>query len=592
MATKTWVGAGANELWNTALNWSGGTIPAAGDDIIFDGVALNGKKNCTLNVAFTALSVTFTSGYSDTTISPFNGTFTFSGNLNIQAGGLTLGVNTTYLTSGTPISFTVTFQPATATTATLISNGKTIPTNISLNGALNSTVELSGSANFSGNFTSTSISHNLRASTGTTVDLRIGGNIAIAATITNATDHVTIKGYGAAKTIAFGGTNTRISIASGGTYTPSASCTCVGAAFLAVETGGQFTVPNSAHTFSNGPGLGNSTVTLSGFNSSNNNSYFFGLNNVSGTATIVLSNDTVIKSSINISTQATTISSTTGARLLLEGNFSATGSASYIIDILEFSGNTASTVSATTLLTNLQIKQFIINKTGGGSVTFAPSSTANPFTLYIPSGQTYSWTHTSGVITQSGNSVIQINGQTTTAIFSYSTAFPTFKFSNLQIRAGKINCISELKCVYLKLYMSGSVEFTSPALLGFTTDTFVAINSTNSGLGITLKSLATYSILTELTMFGNLVAGTLAISASTLSITTRAIFNLETTAQQTVDSVSANYIDSSGTSNVLPFSKQTIYSLNGVLTSTINWSNTVQPPPIAAKITVGYAFVN
>jgi hypothetical protein len=582
MATKTWVGAGANELWNTALNWSGGTIPVAGDDIIFDGVALNGKKNCTLNISFTALSVTFTSGYSDTTISPFNGTFTFSGNLNIQAGGLTLGVNTTYLTSGTPTSFTVTFQPAAATTATLISNGKTIPTNIQLNNAGSATVQLNGNANFSGNFTSTAISHNLRASTGTTVDLRIGGNIAIAATINNATDHVTIKGYGVAtKTISFGGTNTRISIASGGVYTSLGNCSCVGASFLTVETGGIFS-PNPVHTFGSSSG----TVTLSGFNSSNT-SDFFGITNGS----IILSNDTLVKSQILISL-ALTIASTGSAKLLLEGNLASTSTPVVIIDRLEFSGTTASIVSATSQPTTLQIKEFIINKTGAGSVTFTPSSTTNPFTLYIPSLQTYSWTHTSGAITQSGNSVIQINGQTTTAIFSYSTAFPTFKFSNLQIRAGKINCISELKCVYLKLYMSGSVEFTSPALLGFTTDTFVAINSTNGALTIILKSLATYSILTELTMFGNLVAGTLAINASTLSPSTRAKFNLETTAQQTVEAVNTNSIDSSGTNNVLPFSKQLIYSLNGVLTSTINWSNTVQPPPVAAKITVGYAFVN
>jgi hypothetical protein len=270
----------------------------------------------------------------------------------------------------------------------------------------------------------------------------------------------------------------------------------------------------------------------------------------------------------------------------------ATSSANYTIDILEFSGITASVVSATTLVSNLQIKQFIINKTGAGSVTFSPSSTTSPFTLYIPNGQTYSWTHTSGTVTQSGNSIIQINGQSTTAVFSYSTSFPAFRFSNLQIRAGKINCISELKCVYLKLFMSGGIEFTSPTLLGFTADAFVAINSTNTGLSIVLKSLATYSILTELIMFGNLVNGTLALIASNLSSTTRAIFNLETTAQQTVEAVNPSYIDSSGTNNVAPFSKKTIYSVNGTLTSTINWSNTVEPPPIAAKITVGYTFVN
>ena len=580
MALYYWVG-GTN-TWNATAGskWSnsdGGSpfyavAPGTADDVFF--TALSGTVTVTLGVLATVKSVTFTG---------FTGTFTFSQNLVIISG-MTLGVSTTYTTSGTPTSFFVRFQPATATTATITANGKIIPTTIELNNASASTVELNGNANFSGNFTSTSISHNLKASTGTTVDLRIGGNIAIAATVINTTDHVTLKGYGAAtKTISFGGTNTRISIESGGVYTSAASCTCSGTSVLAVETGGVFS-PNPIHTFT-GPTA--TTTTLSGFNSSNT-SNFFGI--VGGN--IILSNDTVIKSQVTIQTVAITIASTGASKLLLEGNLASTGNAVTIIDRLEFSGTTASIVSATSLLTTLQIKEFIINKTGAGSVTFTPSSTTNPFTLYTPTGQTYSWTHTSGTITQSGNSVIQINGQSTTATFSYSTAFPTFKFSNLQIRAGKINCISELKCVYLKLYMSGSVEFTSPTLLGFTTDTFVAINSTNGALTITLKSLATYSILTELTMFGNLVAGTLAINASTLSPATRAIFNLETTAQQTVEAVNTNSIDSSGTNNVLPFSKQTIYSLNGVLTSTINWSNTVQPPPVGAKITVGYTFVN
>ncbi len=107
MATKTWTGAGANELWNTALNWRGGTVPAIGDDVIFDGIAVNGKKNCTFVGPTGAMaSVTFTSGYSDTGIAPFNGQFTFSANLTVTTT-LTLGVNTTYLTSGAVTTYTV-----------------------------------------------------------------------------------------------------------------------------------------------------------------------------------------------------------------------------------------------------------------------------------------------------------------------------------------------------------------------------------------------------------------------------------------------------------------------------------------------------
>jgi hypothetical protein len=583
MALYYWVG-GTN-TWNATAtgkwsNLSGNppfytTNPGAGDDVIFDSFSTAGTV-VTLGAGSNAIvgSITFAT---------YPGTFTFAANLS--SGNTTLGASTTYTASGgNPTTYT--FTPRNVN-STFTANGKVLPTNlfINLNGT---TLTFAGNADFGGNITTAATGHFIKSTTGIPCNLRIGGNISLSATTTNPTDQVTIKGYGTSKTYATGNatTNAIISFVSGSSYSPSASSGLAGTCSLTVEIGGQFTVPNPLHRFSNA-----GTVTLSGFNSSNNNSYFFGLF-ASNTGTIVLSNDTVIKSSITITAFTTTISSTAGAKLLLEGDFLATSGANYTIDILEFSGTTASVVSATTIVSNLQIKQFIINKTGAGSVTFSPSSTTSPFTLYIPNGQTYSWTHTSGTVTQSGNSIIQINGQSTTAVFSYSTSFPAFRFSNLQIRAGKINCISELKCVYLKLYMSGGIEFTSPALLGFTADTLVAINATNTGLSIVLKSLATYSILTELTMFGNLVGGTLALNASTLSPATRAIFNLETTAQQTVEAVNPNSIDSSGTNNVAPFSKQTIYSLNGTLTSTINWSNTVQPPPIAAKITVGYTFVN
>jgi len=74
---------------------------------------------------------------------------------------------------------------------------------------------------------------------------------------------------------------------------------------------------------------------------------------------------------------------------------------------------------------------------------------------------------------------------------------------------------------------------------------------------------------------------------------TRAIFNLDPAATQAVEYVSPDYIDSSGTGGALPYTKQQIYSQNGTITATtINWSNTAQPPPVGAKITVGYTFVN
>jgi hypothetical protein len=84
----------------------------------------------------------------------------------------------------------------------------------------------------------------------------------------------------------------------------------------------------------------------------------------------------------------------------------------------------------------------------------------------------------------------------------------------------------------------------------------------------------------------------MALQASSLSPSPKALFNLAQSAVQIVENTNPNNIDSSGNNNVgLPI-YQTIYSQNGTLTTTFNWSLGNQPPPVAAKVTVGYTFVN
>ncbi len=63
-ATKTWSGAGGNNNWNTALNWSGGIIPAAGDDLVFPAGAarLSNTNNIAAGTAFSSITIAGT-GY-------------------------------------------------------------------------------------------------------------------------------------------------------------------------------------------------------------------------------------------------------------------------------------------------------------------------------------------------------------------------------------------------------------------------------------------------------------------------------------------------------------------------------------------------
>lgn len=578
MALRYWVGGTANWDATAGTKWaltSGGAggqaVPTSADDVFFD--VASGAVTVTLaSPGATVGTINFTG---------FTGTFIFAANLS--SGNTTLGASTTYTASGgNPTTYT--FTPRNVN-STFTANGKILPTNLFTNLSGGNTLTFAGNADFGGNITTAATAHNIKSTTGFSYDLRIGGNISLNAITTSLVDPVTIKGYGASKTYATGNatTNAKISFVALSSYTSSATSGLAGTSSLTVEVGGNFTVPNSAHRFTN-----TGTVTLSGFNSSNN-SYFFGLL-ASGSGTIVLSNDTVIKSSITIATLGTTISSTAGAKLLLEGDFLSTNFGNYIIDILEFSGTTASNVTAVTNIGNLQIKQLIINKTGAGSVNF---NSAGYFTLFIPALNTYSWTHTAGTVTQGSNCTIRIWLNTVaTSIFNYSAPSPSmFTFRDIEFYgAGVTNLNTKLNATKISITPTGTMSISSSGLFGFDTESLFVVNTTTGGRVVTLKSGVTYNI-TALLIMVNTGGSFLTLNASTSP--TKAKFYLGLSAIQEVSNVNPTDIDSHGANNIGPPIFQTIYSQNGVITaSTWNWSIGNAPPPIAAKVTVGYTFVN
>jgi hypothetical protein len=60
LSTKIWDGGGATNNWSDAANWSGDSVPAAGDDVIFDATS---TKNATIDVAITVDSIAINSAY-------------------------------------------------------------------------------------------------------------------------------------------------------------------------------------------------------------------------------------------------------------------------------------------------------------------------------------------------------------------------------------------------------------------------------------------------------------------------------------------------------------------------------------------------
>jgi hypothetical protein len=585
MALYYWVG-GTN-TWNAtaAGKWSNNsgvlpatytTNPGASDDVIFDSFSTAG--------AVVTLGAGSNATVGSITFATFPGTFTFAANLS--SGNTTLGASTTYTASGgNPTTYT--FTPRNVN-STFTANGNILPTNLFIN--LNATtLTFAGNADFGGNLDTATTAHTIKAAATTTIDLRIGSNIITRATTINPSEHVTIKGYGSGKTCATntGTINLRLTFVNGSSYTSIAGSNgCSGTSLLTVEVGGNFTSNNTSHIFTN-----SGTVTLSGFNSSTNSS-FYALS-ASSTGTIVLSTDTVIKSSITTSTLATTISSTGSAKLLLEGNLVLSGGNNLIIDKLEFSGSTVSNVTGNSgANSNLQIKEFSINKTSGGSVFF---NTTGNFTLFIPSLSTYSWTHTAGTVTQGSNCTIRIWGNVvSTSIFNYSApSSSTFTFRDIQFYgAGVVNLNTKLNATKISITPAiGTISISSSGLLGFDTESLVVLNTTATGKTVILKSGVTYNITVSLVML-NPGGSVLALNASTSG--TKAKFYLELAAPfQDVESVNPTDIDSHGANNVGPPIYKTIYSQNGVITaSTWNWSLGNAPPPIAPKTTVGYTFVN
>jgi len=268
---------------------------------------------------------------------------------------------------------------------------------------------------------------------------------------------------------------------------------------------------------------------------------------------------------------------------LLEGNFTSIGSGATSIDKLEFSGTTASNVTATSAL-NLQIKEFIINKTGGGSVNFNSNGI---FTLFVPSSASYSFTHTNGIVTQNSTSIVRFYCNNAAATMTYSQTSMSFRY--LEFAGGTLNLNSQLIATTLRLSTISNMVVTSSTTFGFNVEALQVLNTSGATRTVTLKSAVIYNTTAVLIMISTASNAPITLNASTAGV--KAIFNLENSASQTVEYVNATDIDSSGTLGVMPFSKQLIYSLAGVITTTFNWSTGNQPPPIAITRTVAYTFV-
>jgi hypothetical protein len=104
MPTNTWEGAGAGTVtdWNTADNWSEGTVPDLEDDVVIPDVDNNPVMGAGLNPTINSLAITsgghFTAGNNTITIDGKNA----SGYRMSNGGGTFVHSNSTILIAGTP----------------------------------------------------------------------------------------------------------------------------------------------------------------------------------------------------------------------------------------------------------------------------------------------------------------------------------------------------------------------------------------------------------------------------------------------------------------------------------------------------------
>jgi len=128
-ATITWDNGGGDDAWTTGTNWSGDTVPGAGDDVVIPG---GNTVNLSTTTSINSLDCSGTFNLSGNTFTlaatsqiQASGTFNMSGGILTGAGNLTVNGSMTW-TGGTMKGSGQTIIPSGKTLAISGSNNKTL----------------------------------------------------------------------------------------------------------------------------------------------------------------------------------------------------------------------------------------------------------------------------------------------------------------------------------------------------------------------------------------------------------------------------------------------------------------------------------
>lgn len=145
-ATKTWQIAGGG-IWTTPANWSGGTIPQPGDDIVIN-LTTAGTISAVPSLTVNSISI---GGTQNPILTGTSGTTLTLNNTNATAALSIIAARTLTLGAGTaPTALNLTFQNI--NTPDLISGTLTASANTTINLGMNQTLTITGTLSAAGSF--------------------------------------------------------------------------------------------------------------------------------------------------------------------------------------------------------------------------------------------------------------------------------------------------------------------------------------------------------------------------------------------------------------------------------------------------------
>ena len=593
-----WIG-GANGDWNTATNWSTGSVPGAGDVVVFDGNNIDGASTAgtsvVINPAFASQTIGgITIQNNNLTVSLGSATniltLSTSGILTINSGDtLDLGGNSlacaTLTTSGTG---TLSTQ---STIVTPTPTGRTWSVNVNFNNATGVQTVLPGTYN-----------GGLTISNTSGVD-SVSGTVTVNSTLTLNTG----------STLSLGSVSTNLIT---GTLTGS---TGSGTFLLANTSNSTYKIPSGltwGGTFKYGyngnpritPGIYNNLIVDNGTSGVTAHVINWGTTNETGTISIAgtFSIDNV--SSFVTNTTTVKFTGTSQSIISLYSSFTTTSVSFYNFDIsgaIGFafpSGTTsiANTFTPGTNVTSATLGTINFNGTSGQtipafnyynlSISGAQTSSnnitlASSGTIGIADAFSYTATYTTGSLVSTG-STINFNG-------SSGSTIPAFSYNNLSISGVQSGANN------ITLASSGTISFagTFSPTATFGTGGYVVTGSTVSFVGSSAQSIPAF-IYNNLTIANSTGISSTASSAITVngnlgltsgilndggnvitvggSITgtgsetgTGEIKMLSTSSSQSISSVTLNNIELDGTASGHNFNISTSAATNTVINGTL-----------------------